>query len=191
MSETRGEGRGGGTYHSLTTDNCVSLRLRDFVQLAALHAGADFEDRARVRAGGEASDELDVLEQMGTDAQGASAGSLAGKVVAGVLNDQSQVEIAGKVDGALYIPHALRADDIDRVGTLGAVPRIGIARRYARQTGGQGGHDGGWVVIAEAGCQRGFEGGNIRISRIMGGGVSYCKSESPHVATRLAHVAAL
>lgn len=62
MSEARGRGGEEGTYHSLTTDNGVSLRLRDLVQLAALHARADLEDRARVRAGRKVPDELDVLE---------------------------------------------------------------------------------------------------------------------------------
>lgn len=126
------------THHSLTANDRVSTFFCYIVQFTSLDTRTDLEGRARIGAGGETADELDVLEQMCADTQRTFPGSLAREVVAGVLDHQPEIEVSGKVHGALHVPHALCTDDIDGVSSLGTCSRIGITCRYARQSGEEG-----------------------------------------------------
>jgi hypothetical protein len=77
-----------------------------------LDAGADLERRTAVGALLVALIELDRLELVRPDRQGTSAGRLRAKVMSGVLDHKTKVEISGKVNRQLNMGNIRGLDDI-------------------------------------------------------------------------------
>lgn len=81
---------------------------------AALDTSSNGDGRSLVGTGAlVAVDEVDVLEAMGVDDEGAITSAAANEVVAGVADDQTDVVLAGKVDTGLDVGLLLGHDDID------------------------------------------------------------------------------
>ena len=120
------------------------------VQLADLDAGAQLEGGAAVRLGLVVLDEVDLLEVVRPDGQGTGAGGLAKEVVAGVVDDEAEVEAAGEVDGELDLSYI---GDLDGVRG-GAAELAGARVALLRQAGlalVKGGHDRRGVTDAAQG----------------------------------------
>jgi hypothetical protein len=92
------------------------------VQVLDLDASTNLEGRASVAASATVVlGELDVLEMMCPDAQGTSTGALAKEVMASVVNDKAEVQVASKVDGELDLSNTGSLDRVQREATNGAL----------------------------------------------------------------------
>lgn len=104
-------------HHSLTADTSNIVLVASLVQLESLDTGASLHGWARVIATCVAADELEVLQVVCPQRETAITGRATDKVVASVLDDESQVQVPGQIDGELYLCN--RAD-VDHV--LGSKP---------------------------------------------------------------------
>lgn len=99
---------------ALTADGGHSVLMSGSVNLADLNARANLERGAGVaRRPAVILDELDLLQVVGPDRERARTGRLAEEVVAGIVDDKPQIEVAGKVDSQLDLRDV---GDVDRVG---------------------------------------------------------------------------
>lgn len=99
------------------------------VHLARLDTSAHLKGRTLVIRGGVAGIELNILQPVGPDGEGASAGRLAAEVVTGVLDDEAKVHVAGKVDGDLDLHDVGGLDGVDGETAEGAgTGRVGGGR---------------------------------------------------------------
>ena len=127
---------------AVTADGSDAVLLGGLVELVDLDTGADLEGGAGVGGRLDGLDELELLEVVSPDRQGTVASALAEEVVARVLDDQSEVEVAGKVDGKLDLSNVGGLDGIngepaDRAGRRVAVQgHTGLALEHGRHDGG-------------------------------------------------------
>lgn len=112
--------------HALATDSSHTELLSCLIQLEALNTSTNLESRARVRGGGVGLIEVDTLEVMSPNGKGTGSRGATVEVMASVLDHETNVEIAGKVDCELDLRHIRGLDDVrgettDGAGAGGAV----------------------------------------------------------------------
>lgn len=106
--------------HTLTTDNGDTVILSSLVDLLANDTGSDLDGSAGVRADRQGLVVVDALEALGPDGQSARTDGATVEVVAGVLDNETQVQHTGKVDGELDMGHVLGVDHIRGESAQGA-----------------------------------------------------------------------
>lgn len=98
--------------HTLATNSSDAVLLSSLIDLGADNTSADLQGRARPRAGLERAEVLDALETMGPDGEGTSTDRATIEIMAGILDDKTQVQGAGKVDSQLDMGDIAGIDDI-------------------------------------------------------------------------------
>lgn len=130
---------------ALTTDSGDTEAVGGRIELTNLDTGTELEGRAIVGRAAERLDILDVLEVVGPDREGTGASRLTKEVVTRVMDDKTEVLVAGKVDGKLNLIDAV---DLHRVGGEAAhLAGAGLAvLGHARLALVEGGHDRGGIT---------------------------------------------
>ncbi|WDK12052.1 hypothetical protein CGRA01v4_03331 [Colletotrichum graminicola] len=132
---------------ALASNGSDAILVCGFIHLERPDAGAELEGGTTVRVLLVALQVLDVVELMGPDGQGASAGGFCAEVVASVLHDEAKVEIAGEVDGQLDVGDLSGLDDIRGKAANLAVSLADIDRgRHAAQALEEDGIDGRGIL---------------------------------------------
>jgi hypothetical protein len=115
----------GGAYPCNATNHLQAQVVRVLIRLQHLDSCPDLEGRTRIRAQGELGTEvLDVVQVLRPQGEGARADAFAIEVVALILDAQTQVEAAGKIEGELDLGHIGHIDDVRRH----AAERAGVIR---------------------------------------------------------------
>jgi hypothetical protein len=81
------------------------------------------------------------------NAQGPGTAALAQVTMAGVLDNQPKVGVAGKVDGQLNLAHVADIHGIHRIASSGAVPAHGVIGWHACSALVLRPEDGRWIVF--------------------------------------------
>lgn len=118
-------------HHSFATDRHEARLAGGRIELKALNAGTSLDGRASVLDAPVLLDDGNVLELVGADAEGSEATGLAKEIVARVLDHQTDVRVAGKVDASLDVPSARCVEDVDGVSAQRAAVAVesGINRQ--------------------------------------------------------------
>lgn len=143
--------KGGITYLTLTTNNGEAKLISLRINLLSLHTSTHLDSGALVSGALIVRNIVNVLEVVGPDTQSTSTGGLAIEVVAGVLDDQAEASVTGKVDRQLDLTNVGDVDSVAAVATDLAGCR-GIGRGQTSAALEEGPHHRGRIGSARGNC---------------------------------------
>ena len=112
-----------------------------------MHTCTSLERRSTVFRTFVVVQELYVLEVVGPEVESTSAAGLVNIIMAGVLNNEAQVQVTGEVDSQLDLSNVRNVDRVGWIATQSA-GAIGIIGRHTCSAFEQGPHHGGRVARA-------------------------------------------
>jgi hypothetical protein len=102
---------------AFSTDDSDTMLLSSLIDLVGLDTSSGLDGRALVVTLLIVLIDLNGLEVVSPDGQGAVTGRLGTKVVASVLDDETKIQTAGQVDGELNVRNICSINSVQRVAT--------------------------------------------------------------------------
>lgn len=105
------------SHLSLSTDSCETKLICLRINLFSLNTSSHFDCWALILPAAIVLDILDLLKVVGPDTKGTSSSRLAIEIMTGILDNQSQTSIPGKIDSQLNLTNIAHVNGVAAVST--------------------------------------------------------------------------